>query len=65
MNTATTSPESMGAVILVGNPNVGKSVVFGYLTGRYVTVSNYPGTSVEISRGEATIAGYLVQARRH
>ena len=40
-------------VVLIGNPNVGKSVVFGYLTGRYVTVSNYPGTTVEITRGEA------------
>jgi len=38
-------------VILVGNPNVGKSVLFGRLTGRYVTVSNYPGTTVEISQG--------------
>ena len=37
-------------VILVGNPNVGKSVVFGLLTGKYVTVSNYPGTTVEVSR---------------
>lgn len=40
-------------VVLVGNPNVGKSVVFAYLTGRYVTVSNYPGTTVEITRGKA------------
>ncbi|MCH8927900.1 MAG: ferrous iron transport protein B [Candidatus Marinimicrobia bacterium] len=38
-------------VVLVGNPNVGKSVIFGYLSGKYVTVSNYPGTTVEISRG--------------
>ena len=38
-------------VVLVGNPNVGKSVIFGYLSGRYVTVSNFPGTTVEISRG--------------
>lgn len=38
-------------IILVGNPNVGKSALFGALTGRYVTVSNYPGTTVEISRG--------------
>jgi len=38
-------------VILVGSPNVGKSVIFGLLTGRYVTVSNYPGTSVEIVEG--------------
>lgn len=40
-----------GLVILVGAPNVGKSVIFGHLTGRYVTVSNYPGTTVEISKG--------------
>jgi ferrous iron transport protein B len=39
--------------VLVGNPNVGKSVMFGLLTGRYVTVSNYPGTTVEVSKGEA------------
>ncbi len=38
-------------VVLVGNPNVGKSVVFNALTGAYTTVSNYPGTSVEVSRG--------------
>lgn len=38
-------------VILVGNPNVGKSVLFGRLTGRYVTVANYPGTTVELARG--------------
>jgi len=44
-------------VALVGNPNVGKSVLFNALTGAYVTVSNYPGTSVEVSRGSATIAG--------
>ena len=44
-------------VLLVGNPNVGKSALFGALTGSYVTVSNYPGTTVEIARGSATIAG--------
>lgn len=44
--------EGTGKIILVGNPNVGKSVIFGQLTGRYVTVSNYPGTTVEVSRGE-------------
>ncbi len=42
-------------VVLVGNPNVGKSVVFNALTGAYTTVSNYPGTSVEVSRGFCTI----------
>ena len=39
-------------LVLVGNPNVGKSVLFSKLTGKYVIVSNYPGTTVEISRGE-------------
>lgn len=43
-------------VVLVGNPNVGKSVVFNALTGAYTTVSNYPGTSVEVSRGHCVIA---------
>jgi len=43
-------------VILVGNPNVGKSVVFNALTGAYTTVSNYPGTSVEVSRGHCVLA---------
>jgi ferrous iron transport protein B len=36
---------------LVGSPNVGKSALFNALTGAYVTVSNYPGTTVEVSRG--------------
>jgi ferrous iron transport protein B len=42
-------------VILIGNPNVGKSVIFGLLTGKYVTVSNYPGTTVEVSSGNISI----------
>ena len=43
-------------VVLVGNPNVGKSVLFNVLTGAYTTVSNYPGTSVEVSRGQCEIS---------
>jgi ferrous iron transport protein B len=46
-------------VILIGNPNVGKSVIFGFLTGSYVTVSNYPGTTVEIATGKAKHNGGL------
>ena len=38
------------SIILVGNPNVGKSVLFHRLTGAYVNVSNYPGTTVEITQ---------------
>lgn len=41
-------------IILIGNPNVGKSVVFGLLTGKYVTVSNYPGTTVELTYGRTS-----------
>jgi ferrous iron transport protein B len=39
-------------IALVGNPNVGKSVIFNYLSGLYVDVSNYPGTTVEFSKGK-------------
>lgn len=42
----------MSSIALVGQPNVGKSVIFHRLTGRYVNVSNYPGTTVEVTRGE-------------
>jgi ferrous iron transport protein B len=44
-------------LLLIGNPNVGKSLLFGCLTNRYVNVSNYPGTTVEITTAKATIAG--------
>jgi len=44
-------------VILIGNPNVGKSVIFNFLTGKYVTVSNYPGTTVEVSTGTMSAHG--------
>ena len=42
-------------IVLVGNPNVGKSVIFGRLTGRYATVSNYPGTTVGLTNGRALV----------
>lgn len=42
---------------IVGSPNTGKSVMFHNLTGSYVTVSNYPGTTVEVSRGKGKIGG--------
>ncbi len=42
---------------IVGSPNVGKSALFNRLTGVYVTVSNYPGTTVDVSRGKAVIEG--------
>jgi ferrous iron transport protein B len=44
-------------IVIIGNPNVGKSVLFNNLTNNYVTVSNYPGTSVEVTSGFADING--------
>ena len=48
-------------IVLVGQPNVGKSALFGALTGSYVTVSNYPGTTVEITSGSMTLGGKKIQ----
>jgi ferrous iron transport protein B len=47
-NVQRTSRTVSRRIALVGNPNVGKSVIFGALTGTYATVSNYPGTTVEV-----------------
>ncbi len=49
--------ESTRKIAIVGSPNVGKSVLFHRLTGTYVTVSNYPGTTVEVFRGKGDIGG--------
>jgi ferrous iron transport protein B len=38
-------------IALVGNPNVGKSVIFNALTGLSADVSNYPGTTIDVARG--------------
>jgi ferrous iron transport protein B len=38
-------------IFIVGPPNVGKSLIFNRLTGKNVSVSNYPGTTVEVSSG--------------
>ena len=42
-------------VLLIGNPNVGKSVVFSRLTGVRVMSSNYPGTTVNYSEGHMKV----------
>jgi ferrous iron transport protein B len=41
----------MRKILLMGNPNVGKSVIFSRLTGVQVIASNYPGTTVEYTKG--------------
>ena len=56
--TAEPPPE---ALIVTGNPNVGKSVIFQLLTGRYATVSNYPGTTVMTSEGAAVLDGHALR----
>jgi ferrous iron transport protein B len=45
--------ETTRTLALIGHPNVGKSVLFHRLTGTYVNVSNYPGTTVEVARATA------------
>lgn len=39
-------------IVLVGNPNVGKSCIFNFLSGMYVDVSNFPGTTVSVTKGK-------------
>src|ERR1041385_460458 len=57
-----TSPETPHRrLVITGNPNFGKSVLFNRLTGTYVVVSNYPGTTVEVSRGRTWIGGSIFE----
>jgi len=44
-------------ILLMGNPNVGKSAVFSRLTGARVICSNYPGTTVEFTQGITDVGG--------
>jgi ferrous iron transport protein B len=47
--------QGLEKIILAGNPNVGKSVLYNILTGAFHTVSDYSGTTMEISRGKGKI----------
>ena len=47
----------MKKILLIGNPNVGKSAIFSHLTGVSVTTSNYPGTTVQYAKGYLTYSG--------
>jgi len=49
-------------IAIAGNPNVGKSVVFGRLTGVGVVTANYPGSTVEYSEGRAKFLGFTMTA---
>jgi len=48
-------------VLLMGHPNVGKSVVFNRLTGARVTESNYPGTTVDYTKGWMRLGGKSIE----
>ena len=48
-------------ILLMGNPNVGKSAVFNRLTGAKVTESNYPGTTVDYTKGYMRLEGKDVE----
>ncbi|MCM8783917.1 MAG: ferrous iron transporter B [Candidatus Omnitrophica bacterium] len=45
----------MKKILLMGNPNVGKSAIFSRLTGARVVISNYPGTTVEFTQGKMKV----------
>ncbi len=47
-------------ILLVGNPNVGKSAIFSRLTGVKVIISNYPGTTVEFTQGKMKLDDEIV-----
>ena len=51
----------MNKVLLMGQSNVGKSVIFNHLAGGGSTVSNYPGTTVDFDRGRMRIEGRDVE----
>lgn len=48
-------------ILLMGNPNVGKSAIFSRLTGTRVITSNYPGTTVGFTRGYLSYQGERVE----
>jgi len=47
----------MKKILLMGHPNVGKSVFFNRLTGAHVIESNYPGTTVDYTKGYMKLDG--------
>ena len=57
------APPRTRRVVLIGNPNVGKSALFNALTGLRATVSNYPGTTEPLYTRQSLLVE--VQKLRH
>ncbi|WP_316965525.1 ferrous iron transporter B [Candidatus Methanocrinis natronophilus] len=49
--------EQESLILLIGPPNVGKSVIFNHLSGLHVGMANYPGTTVDYTKGSAVFGG--------
>jgi len=47
-------------IALAGNANVGKSVIFNFLTGLHQHIGNWPGKTVEKAEGTLYFKGYLI-----
>ncbi len=47
-------------IALAGNANVGKSVIFNYLTGLHQHIGNWPGKTVERAEGTLRFRGYTI-----
>ena len=47
-------------IALAGNANVGKSVIFNYLTGLHQHIGNWPGKTVEKAEGTLYFKGYII-----
>ena len=54
---STLMDKKLKRVLLMGNPNVGKSAIFSRLTGLHAISSNYPGTTVGFLEGSVVING--------
>lgn len=52
LESGVTQTSTIGKVVLAGNPNVGKSLFFNDYTGMYVNVSNFPGTTIDVPKGQ-------------